>query len=341
MGDIINTSQIMNMIAKGWKPNAYLSNMSQAFFADRNDFVARRIMPICPVQLSTSYYYTFSRADLARDNVSRKPAYGKVPPAIIGHKDETYKCEVDQIRLGIDQIGTLDFQRANSPGAIDPRRSRVRTITEQIDIHLDRIFAETFFQPGAWKNEYEGVTSSPSGKQFLKFNDANFDPVHFFDNKKKEMKLMGRREPNKLSLGYEAFLGLKAHPDILERVKYSGSTPNPATINENVLAQLFGIEEVSVLSSTYNAADEGMDEDMQFICDSKGALLTYTTNSPQIDEPSAGYIFTWDMLGTGQWIAMNQYDGEKGEYTEFVEGLIAYDMKKTSDELAMYFKDCV
>ena len=39
---------------------------------------------------------------------------------------------------------------------------------------------------------------------------------------------------------------------------------------------------------------------MRFICNPDDALLTYTTASPSIDEPSAGYTFTWDMLGNGQ-----------------------------------------
>lgn len=337
----VSTGDLQVAIAKGWKPNQYLSNMSMAYFADRNDFFARRIMPICPVQLSTSYYYTFSRADLARDNVARKPKGGTVAPAVVGHTDDMYHCNVYQIRYPIDQIGALDYARSNAPASIDPRRNRVRVITEQMDLHLDIAFAKSFMQPGVWAHEYTGVDASPTGDQFLKFSDANFDPVHFFDDKKKEMKRMGRREPNKLSLGYDAYLALKSHPDILERVKYSGSTPNPAVVNEKVLAELFGLSEVTYLASTYNAAAEGAEEDMQFIADSKGALLTYTTPSPQLDEPSAGYIFTWDMLGNGQWIALDQYEGEKGTHTEFVEGLMAYDMKKCSDELAMYFTECV
>lgn len=341
MGNAVSTGDLQVAIAKGWKPNQYLSNMSMAYFADRSDFFARGIFPICPVPLSTSYFYKFSKADLARDNVQKKPKGGAVQPAVLGHTDDMYKCEVYQLRYAIDQIGTLDYTRSNVPGAIDPRRNRVRVITEQMDIHLDKAFSKNFMQPGVWTHEYEGADSDAAGNQFLKFSDANFDPVHFFDDKKKEMKRMGRREPNKLSLGMDAFLALKAHPDILERVKYSGSTPNPATVNERVLAELFGIQQVLVLSSTYNAAPEGQAEDMQFIADSKGALLTYTTPSPQIDEPSAGYIFTWDMLGNGQWIAMDQYEGERGYHTEFVEGLMAYDMKKCSDELGMYFKNCV
>ena len=153
----VSTGDLQVAIAKGWKPNQYLSNMSMAYFADRNDFFARGIFPICPVQLSTSYFYTFSKADLARDNVHRKPKGGVVQPAVLGHTDDMYKCEVYQLRYAIDQIGTLNYTRSNVPGSIDPRRNRVRVITEQMDIHLDSAFSKNFMQPGVWTHEYEGV----------------------------------------------------------------------------------------------------------------------------------------------------------------------------------------
>ena len=331
---------IQAAIAKGWKPNQYLSNMSMAYFATPGDFVAPSIFPICPVSLSSSYFYKFDKADLARDNVQRKPAYGKVQPAIMGQTDDTYKCVVDQIIVGIDEIATLDYQRSRAPGVADPRRAKVRFATEQMMIHLDSIFAKSFFQKGVWGQQWEGVASGATGKKFLKFSDANFDPVHFFDDRIRDVRQSGRRKPNRLALGVDAYLALKNHPDILERVKYTGTTANPANVTPAVLAQLFGVEQVVVLESTYNAAGIGS-EDMQFICDSKAALLCYATPSPAIDEPSAGYIFTWDMLGNGAWTAFDQFEGEKGTHAEFVEGLMATDMKKTADDLAIFLADCV
>lgn len=327
-------------IAKGWKPNNYLTNVSMVCFANPGDFVATSIFPICPVGLSSSYYYEFTKADLARDNVSRKPAYGKVTPAIMGQTDKTYKCEVDQVIVGIDQIATLDYTRSRAPGVADPRRAKVRFASEQMMMHMDILFANGFFKPGIWQNEWSGIASNPSGKQFLKFSDANFDPVHFFDERRKDIRLSGRRTPNRLAVGAEAYIALKNHPDILERVKYTGTTANPAKVTPAVLAQLFEIEKIVVMESTYNAAGIG-NEDMQFICSPDSALLCYATQTPAIDEPSAGYIFTWDMLGNGNYAAFDQYDGEKGTHSEFVEGLMSSDMKKTSDDLAMFFTGCV
>ena len=194
---------------------------------------------------------------------------------IFGTSEESYSCDVDQVIVGLDQISTLDYQRANTPGISDPRRAKVRMATEQLKLHADRVFADGFFKAGVWTNEYtRRFHHPPTGKQFYQFDDANFDAVHFFGGLRTEMMRNGRRKPNVLALGVEAYEGLKRNPEILERVKYSGSTANPATINANVLAQLLEIDRVVVLNSTYNAGGYGT-EDMQFICDSKGALLAY------------------------------------------------------------------
>ncbi len=344
IGRTVNSAaELQVRIAKGWKPNRYLTNMSMAFFSNASDYVATHIFPICPVDFSTGYYYIYNKGDLARDHVQRKPKFGKVAPAQMGYRDDTYKCEVDQIIVGIDSISAVNYQRANVPPSIDPRRTRNRFIVDQQLLHLDVMFAKRFFHVGVWKNEYEGIVSGTTAgsSQFIKFSDANSDPISFFDARKREIKLNGRRMPNKLTLGYDTFNALKEHPDLLERVKYTGSTANPAKVNERVLAELFGVEEVKVLDATYNMAEEGQPDQMQFICEPDGALLTYTTANPSIDEPSAGYIFTWDMLGNGNWMGTDVFEGEGGTHSEFMEGLMSTDMKKTCDDLACYMKGCV
>lgn len=335
-----STGGLMASIAKGWKPNSYLTNMSMAQFAQPGDFVATTIFPICPVGLSSSSYYKFSKADLARDNVQRKPAFGKVAPAVMGQSDDSYHCKVDQVLVGIDGIAALDYARSRAPGVADSRKGKVRFANEQMLLHLDLTFAEKFFQSGVWSDERTGSASGSGQKEFLKFSDANFDPVGFFDDMRAEMKRKSRRNPNRLCLGLDAYNALKVHPDIIERVKYTGTTANPAKVTAAVLAQLLEIEQVKVLDGSYNAGGFGV-EDMQFMCDPKSALLCYAPDAPAIDEPSAGYIFTWDMLGNGAWTAFDQFEGENGTHAEFIEGLMANDMKKTGDDLAVFLTDCV
>ncbi len=330
-------------ISKGaFKPNIYLTNVSMAYFQDPERYAAKAIFPICPVPLSSASYYVFDKATLLRDNVARKPQFGKVSPAQMGQKTETYNCFVDQVIVAVDQIDSLNYQRSGVPGVGDPRKAKVKFVADQMNLHQDIIFAKKFFKSGVWSNEWTGSgTFSEAKKTFIQFDDEACDPVKLFDVLCTEVEQNTGRRPNRLGLGRESFNALKNHPGVVERVKFGGSTDVPAKVNERVLAELLGLEKVVVLSSVYNRAGIGEKEDMEYICDPDSAILAYATETPAIDEPSAGYIFAWDMLGDGQYMPVIQYEGENGTHSELIEGLLAADMKKTSDDLGVFLKSCV
>ena len=336
-------AQISAQIAKGaFRPHTALTNMALAYYQNAENYFAKGIFPVCRVSQSSDQFYIFDKEDLLRDNWQRKPAYGKVMPAVVSEHTDNYVCQVDQMIMGIDLIRQTDLQRRQGPAIKDPRQQRTKTIAEQANIHQDRIFAEHFFKSGVWANEWEGVDdTNVSGKQFIKFSNHNSDPIKFIADQKLAMHEQTGRTPNRLALGANVFNALCNHPGILERVKYGGTTANPASVTKNVLAQLFGVEQIVVLMSIMNKAKQGKEGDMGFIGDPDALLLAYATSNPSIEEPSAGYIFTWDMLGDGQILPIRHYPGENGTDSEYIDGLMAYDMKKTADDLAMFCKGVV
>lgn len=321
-----------------WQPNLELSNLAIMYYEEPT-YAYKRLFPVCPVTLPSGHYYEFSKADLARDNVHQKPPYGTVAPAIFGFNQNSYSCKVYQSLIGLDKIMTMPYQRTNS--AIDPIKTRVRTLTEQIALHQELDFAEKYFKATAWKNVWKGAaTSDEANKKFKRLDDATADPAEFFESRAIDIRREGRRRPNKLALGVQTYAAIRNHPSIRERIKYSGTVQNPAVVNEQVLAQIFGVDQVIVLDATYNAASHGAAANMKYICDPKGALLLYAADQPSIEAPSAGYIFTW-LLNGNDYIAVEIHDGAPATHTEFLEGLLAYDMKITSNDLAIYMADCV
>lgn len=339
----ISTGQISNMIAKGaFRPHTALTNMALAYYQNARNYFAKAIFPICPVNLSSDNFYIFNKEDLLRDNWRRKPAYGQVQPAVVSEHTDTYACQVDQMIMGIDQIRQTDLQRRQGPALRDPRKQRTKTIAEQANIHQDLLFAEHFFKTGVWANEWSGVDdTNVAGKQFIKFSNHNSDPLKFIDERKSAMHGETGRTPNKLAIGENVFNALKHHPGILERVIHGGTSANPANVTQKALAELFEVEELVVLKSIYNKAKQGAEADMSYIGDPNALLLAYATDAPSPDEPSAGYIFTWDMLGDGQILPIIHRVKDDATHSEEVEGLMAYDMKKTADDLAMFCKDVV
>lgn len=339
----ITNKTIESQIAKGqFRPHTALTNMALAYYQNAANYFAKAIFPICRVSLSADNFYIFDKEDLLRDNWAKKPAYGKVTPVVLSEHTDTYNCQVEQMIMGIDQIRQTDLQRRQGPALTDPRTQRTKAMAEQANIHQDRLFAEGFFKSGVWTNEWTGVDdTNVTGKQFIKFSNGNSDPIKFIADRKLEMHQQTGRTPNKVAIGANVFNALRHHPAILERVKFGGTTANPANVTKNVLAQLFEIDELVVLMSIYNKANMGADADMDFIGDPNALLLAYATNAPSIEEPSAGYIFTWDMLGDGNIMPIFHYDGDNGTHSEYIEGLMSYTMKKTADDLAMFCSEVV
>lgn len=336
-------SQVQSMIAKGtFRPHTALTNMAMAYYQNASNYFARAIFPICRVRQSSDIYYIFNKEDLLRDNWQPKPAYGTVMPAVVSEHTGIYNCRVDQMRMGIDLIRQTDLDRRQAPAIANVKQQRTKTIAEQANIHQDKVFAKSFFNAGVWANEWSGIDdTNVSGKQFIKFSNHNSDPIKFINDQKLLMHEQTGRTPNKLAIGANVFNALIMHPGILERVKYGGTTANPANVTKQVLAQLFGIDELVVLMSIHNQAKMGKDADMSFIGDPNAMLLAYTTSTPSLEEPSAGYIFTWDMLGDGNIMPIRNYPGEPGTDSEYIDGLMAYDMRKTADDLAVFCKDVV
>jgi len=342
MSNTLTPEKITANIQKGtFKPHIYLTNLCLSYFQEGKNFVSARMFPMVPVALSSARYYEFDKGDLARDNVSRKPEFGHVAPAVFGKREKYYHCEVDQIITGVDNISSLDYQRSGAPGLIDPRRAKVRFVAEQMKIHMDRKWAGKYFNAASWNHVYTGTASTPSGNQFYYFDNENCDPVKFFNSLATKMRLSGLRKPNKICMGVNVFAALQTNASVLERIKYQGSESNPANVTENVLAQLFGVKEIVVAESVYNAAPYGAPDDIKFICPPDDLLLCYATDAPSIDEPSAGYTFTWDMLGNGQYAAVQQYEGEASTHTEFIEGLICTDPQIACADLGVFLSGAV
>ena len=224
-------------ITKGtFRPHTALSNMALAYYQEDAKAFAKTIFPICPVTLSSDNYYIFNKEDLLRDNWRRKPAYGKVDPAVLSEHTDSYACQVDQMIMGIDRIRQTDLSRRQGAVIRDPRAQRTKTMAGQANIHQDLIFSQNFFKSGVWSNQFTGVDSTTvTSGQFIKFSNGNSDPVALIDQVSTKMEQETGRRPNRLALGVNVYNALKIHTGILERVKYGGSTQNPAKVTENVL----------------------------------------------------------------------------------------------------------
>lgn len=318
-----------------------LTNISVAFLQNASNFVAGRVFPNVPVEKQSDRYFIFDRGDFNRDEAQKRaPGTESSGSGYRLDNTPTYFCDVVAHHKDVpEQI------RANSDAAIDPDRAATEFVTHKLLINREKNWTTTFFTTGQWTTDVTGVASSPTSGQTIQWSDTTSgDPIGDIRAAVSTIEESTGFTPNTLVVGKRVLDALEDHPDIVDRIKYAGMTGpsgNPARVNENTLAQLFGLERVMVSRAIENTAAEGLTNSHSFIAGKK-ALLTYAAPSPSLMTPTGGYTFSWrGYMGTSNALGMaiSRFAMDELKSTR-VEGEMAYDQKLVSADLG-YFWDSI
>jgi hypothetical protein len=120
------------------------------------------------------------------------------------------------------------------------------------------------------------------------------------------------------------------HPDLLDRVKYS----QRGVMTTDLLAGLFGIDNVLIGDAVNNTAQEGATDALGYIW-GKNAILLHVAPAPGIRAVSAGYHFT---LAGGRYIDRWTEQQNKGEFVRFND---YYDREFVATEAIYLIKNAV
>lgn len=110
---------------------------------------------------------------------------------------------------------------------------------------------------------------------------ANSNPIDQIDSGKEAVRAKIGSDPNTLVLGAIAFMHLKKHPAIVDRVKYSMK----GVITVELLKEILGIENIYIGKAVYSS-DAGIFGDIW----QDNAILAYNpTGARSVEEPAFGY----------------------------------------------------
>lgn len=312
-----------------------LTNISVAYMQSASNFIADKVFPIIPVQKQSDTYFIYKKEDFFRDE-ARERARGtesaggdydieQAPPYFA----KKYAYHVD----------ITEEDRVNADNPLRPDQDATEFVSQKLLLKREILWASTFFRPGVWGKEIQGVNTNPSTNQTLQFNLDTSDPIKVITDESTNMAERTGYKPNTLILSPHVFNALKNHPDVLDRIKYT----QKGIVTLDLLANLFEVENVYIPYAVQNTAPKGQTANNSFIM-GKHALLCYVEKNPGLKKPSAGYIFAWTgLLGVGAfgnrivripmpWLGMD---------TERIEGEMAFDMKIVGADLGTFFKDIV
>lgn len=313
--------------------DAILTNASVAYIQSADNFIANKVFPIVPVDKQSDLYFKYTKEDWFRDDAQVRADGAEAAVAGYGLTTDSYYADVYAVKKAIgDQL------MANFDSPLDPLRDGAKFTAQLILNRMEAQFVSDFIKTGVWGTDYTGVASSPSTNEFIQWSDlANSDPIQNIEAAKTKILSTTGFEANKLVLGYDVYATLRNHPDIIDRVKYTGRDV-PDT---QYLAQLFGLDEVLVAKAVKNTAKEGQTGSFSFSF-GKSALLVHSAPNPGLLMPSAGYSFQWRGVseGLGLTVGTKQYRLEQNAAT-YVESQIAFANKLVAADLGAYFATAV
>lgn len=313
-----------------------LTNLSIGFFQDPSNFGVMDLFPRVPTPNASGKYYLYDRDFWYRTEAKRRAAGTPAVLAGYGVTTADFNVDRDSIAKAID-----DPTRANADPQIDLDRDATRYVSGQVSLLMEQRFASSYFTTSVWTGSSSGSDITPS----VTWDDAASTPIKDIIDQKRAMltRVGADYEANTLALGAKTFDDLCQHPDIIDRIKYSAGPGNPAIVNQQTMAQLFGLQRIIVLKAVQNTAAEGQTASYSFIANSRSALLCYAAPNPSLFQPSAGYTFMWTNAPDGSAFgpAIKRYRAEERIESDIIEANCWYKQYVVSSILGCYFSNAV
>ena len=312
-----------------------LTSVSLAYIQNADAFVADRAFPRIGVAKQSDKYFTYDRGYFNRAEMEKRAPAAESAGANYAISTDSYGCDVWALHRDVaDQV------RANADSPISLDREATELLSLQALLRKEKEWATNFFVTGKWTTERAGVGATPTGTQYLQWDDAASTPIEDIRAGVRAVHTLTGFRPNRMVAGRAVYDALLDHPDIVGRLD-RGQTSGPAIVMRDALAALFEMDEILVMDAIENTAGEGLTNVHAFI-GGKNAVLLYTPPSPGLMIPSAGYTFSWTgLLGggaLGSRISRMRMEHLKADRIEIE---MAFAQKQVAADLGAFFLDAV
>ena len=246
-----------------------LSNVSVQY--KNEEYIADKLCPVVPVDKDSDKYRIYEKnwklpeAKRAPKGVSKEFQFNY---SLAGYSLEQYALK--------DYVG-VDEERNNDIGSV--RADAVENLTDALlRIREDKVAA--LYTTTSWS-----LNVSLAAANAFNANTTVSNPIPVYDTGAATVIANSGKTPNHGFLTHAAYIAVKNHISVLDRVKYTSSE-----ITENVIAALLGLPELFIAKAQKDTAADGLAiSSANFFGDV--AFLGWKSPSPSMRAPSCVYNF--------------------------------------------------
>lgn len=236
------------------------------------------LFPAVPVGQRGGKIVQFSKESFRQYNTGRAPG-SNTKRVQFGYSSANYALEQHALE------GVVPFElmeEADAVPGIDLGSGAVQMTQDIIALRLERAQASLATTAGNYASTNKVTLSGTA--QWSDHTTGASHPIANIETGKEAVRAQIGRRPNTIVMGAAVFKSLKDHPDVIERVKYTGRD----IVTVELLASLFGVQRVAV-GDAVTAADDDTLSDVW----GKYVVIAYTETAglAQMGRPSFGYTY--------------------------------------------------
>lgn len=265
--------------------NPVLTAVAQGY--KQLDFVGGKLFPTVPVGQRAGSIITFGKEDFMLYATQRAPGEN-TKRLSFGYASGTYAL-LDYSMEGQLPMEVQEEAESQDNGfTIDMASFTIAKVLNSMGMRLE--YAQAQLARNASNYGASNKVTLSGTSQWSDYSGTS-NPITVISTAKEAIRQQTGKRPNVCVMGAQVFEKLKAHPVIVDRIKYTGRD----IATTELLASLFGVAEVIVGESIY-ASDAGVFADIW----GKDVVLAYTENSPLASYGTPSYGYTYNLRGYPQ-----------------------------------------
>lgn len=293
-----------------------LSQVSLSYQAQ--DFIAMKVFPEVQVKKDTDLFRIYDRdwripETLRANKGVSNQRYWEVSNAtyiLEDHAIKDYVSEDDQ-----DNYDLADLR-------VDTTEDLTQVILRRLELTVANLFTTT--------NWSLNVSLAATGAWNLDTVQSN--PIPIVDTGATTVIANAGQAPNYMILPRSAYVGVKNHQSVLDRVKYTQG-PQGDDATKSMLAALFGVQELLVPVASYDTSAKGLGPSITAIWGDV-AFMGYKPARPGPKQASSGYIFRKNVPMVRRWM-----DNERN--AEAIEVRMKFQARVVASLSGYLFKDVI
>lgn len=281
--------------------DAALSNFAVAY-SQQEMFIADQVLKNFPVSKESDKYFEWQLKDIISIPTNVQRADGAEAKEIPWDVSSTaYSAEEYALR----DIVT-DRARNNADPIFNLNQDTTMTLTDRLKLEREARVAATVFNTTTFTSYTAALSGGDKWDQF----DTS-DPFGDVKTGRESVRQNALKRANTIIMGQAVFEVVRNHPDLLDRIKYTGSMAQPAQLNEVEMAKAFSVDQVLVGGAVKNSANEGQTVSAADVW-GKYVMVCYIAPTPPRKGITLGMTFQAQNFHVARW----REDKRKGDMIE-------------------------